>query len=153
MANTYTQIHVHVVFAVQNRESLINKQWRKTLYLYIISIIQDRGHKVLSIGGTENHIHILIGLRPNESLSQLVHSIKRSSSLWINNNDLVRGRFSWQEGYGAFSCSKNQVSAICDYIENQEEHHRVKTFREEYEDWLKFEGVEYDKRFIFHEVV
>ena len=152
MANTYTQIHIHVVFAVQNRLSLIHKQWRKPLYLYIISIIQDRGHKVVSIGGTGDHIHILIGFRLNESLAQLIQCVKRSSSLWINNNKLVRGRFSWQEGYGAFSYSKNQVPTICNYIKNQEEHHKVKTFREEYEEWLKSEGVEYDQRFIFHDV-
>jgi REP element-mobilizing transposase RayT len=103
--NNYTQIHIHLIFAVQNRKSLIDKQWQSRLYNYIIAIIQKHEHKVLSIGGMPDHIHILFGFRPNQSLSSLVQEVKRDSSVWINTNKLVKNKFSWQEGYGAFSYS------------------------------------------------
>ncbi len=152
MANTYTQLHVQVVFAVQNRLSLISKRWKQQLYLYITSIIQDKGHKVLAIGGPANHIHILIGLRPTEALSTLVHDVKISSSHWINSKRLVFGKFAWQEGYSAFSYSKSEIPRVCNYINNQEEHHRVKTFLEEYEEWLSENEIEYDRKYIFKDV-
>ena len=119
MANTYTQIHVHLVFAVQNRLSLIDESWADNLYKYITSIIQNNNHKVLAIGGMPDHLHLLIGLRPDESLSHLVQEIKRDSSLWINEKRYVNGKFSWQEGYGAFSYSKSQLLNVTNYILNQ----------------------------------
>ena len=152
MANTFTQIHIHSVFAVQNRISLINKEWQERLYQYIIAIIQKHGHKVLSIGGMADHIHILFGFRPTQSLSALMQEVKRDSSHWINQNGFVVGKFSWQEGYGAFSYSKSQISSVADYIENQEKHHYTKTFTEEYKKILDNFGVEYDNRYIFHEI-
>lgn len=152
MANTYTQIHIQVVFAVQNRLSLISKEWKERLYEYMISIIQHNGHKVLAIGGTTDHIHILFGFRPVESLSHLMQELKRDSSNWINSNHLVIGKFTWQEGYGAFSYSKSQIPAVCNYIETQEEHHKKKTFMEEYIDFLDKFGIEYDKKYIFQPV-
>ncbi len=149
MANTFTQIHIHTVFAVQNRMSLINKSWQERLYQYIISIIQKHGHKVLAIGGTPDHIHILFGFRPTQALSNLIQEVKRDSSEWINKERLTMGRFSWQEGYGAFSYSKSHISQVANYIETQEEHHKKKTFLKEYKKILKDFDLEYNERYIF----
>ena len=149
MANTYTQIYIHTVFSVQNRLSLIKTEWQERLYQYIIAIIQNHGHKVLSIGGTSDHIHILFGFQPTQSLSELMQNVKRNSSEWINKEKLVFGKFSWQAGYGAFSYSKSQISNVAKYIENQDEHHKKKTFIEEYKKILTDFGIEYDERYIF----
>jgi Transposase and inactivated derivatives len=149
MANTYTQIHIHVVFAVQNRSSLINKDWQSRLYQYIVGIIQNHEHKVLAIGGTPDHIHILFGFRPTQSLSALMQNVKRDSSDWINKTRLTKERFSWQEGYGAFSYSKSQLSNVINYIESQEEHHKKRTFTDEYKKILQDFGVEYNDKYIF----
>ena len=152
MSNTYTQIHIHAVFAVQNRESLIQKSWRERLYQYIIAIMQKHEHKVLSIGGMADHVHLFFGFRPTQSLSSLMQEVKRDSSEWINQNKFVLGRFSWQEGYGAFSYGKSQIDDVVKYIHNQEKHHSKRTFTEEYKEILDRFGVEYDKRFVFHAV-
>ena len=152
MANTYTQIHIHAVFAVQNRISLINKDWQERMYKYIIAIVQKHGHKVLSIGGMPDHVHILFGFRPTQSLSALMQEVKRDTSEWINQNKFVKGRFTWQEGYGAFSYSKSQISSVANYIENQEKHHAKRIFTEEYRKILDDFGVEYNDRYIFHEI-
>jgi len=149
MANTFTQIHIHAVFAVQNRTSLIQKSWEEQLYKYIITIIQKYGHKVLSIGGMSDHIHILFGFRPTQALSKLIQEVKRDSSEWINQQHFIYGRFSWQEGYGAFSYSKSHITDVAKYIETQEEHHKKKTFIDEYKKILKDFDLEYDERYIF----
>jgi REP element-mobilizing transposase RayT len=132
MANTYTQIHIHAIFGVQNRISLINKSWKQELYKYITGIIQNNNHKLLSINGMHDHVHVLFGMRPVQSLSDLMQDIKGSSSKWINDKKLVKGKFSWQEGYGAFSYSKSQLPQVIKYIEQQEKHHKKRTFTEEY---------------------
>jgi len=152
MANTYSQIHIHAVFAVQNRTSLINKDWKERLYKYIIAVIQKHGHKVLSIGGTADHVHILFGFRPTQSLSSMIQEVKRDTSEWINQNKFVMGKFMWQKGYGAFSYSKSQIPNVANYIENQEKHHTKKSFIEEYKKILNDFGVEYDPQYIFHEI-
>jgi REP element-mobilizing transposase RayT len=149
MANTYTQMHIQLVFAVQNRQSLINNDWKDELYRYITGIVHNRQHKVLATNGMPDHLHLLIGLRPAQSLSELVQEIKGGSSRWVNDKNLVKGRFEWQEGYGAFSYGKSQVDAVVRYIQQQEEHHRVRTFREEYLAFLELFGVEYDEKYIF----
>ncbi len=149
MANTYTQIHIHAVFAVQNRISLITETWKDRLYQYITGIIQNNDHKLLTINGMPDHLHILFGLRPSQSLSDLMQDIKGDSSRWINQNGFITGRFSWQEGYGAFSYSKSQVSRVENYIENQERHHRKRTFLEEYRKILDDFGIEYNERYLF----
>jgi len=149
MSNTYTQIHIHAVFTVQNRTSLIKKEWQDRLYQYIVAIIQNNGHKVLSIGGMPDHIHVFFGFRPNQSLSALMQNVKRDSSEWINKEKLVVGRFSWQEGYGAFSYSKSQIPQVIKYIDNQEKHHGKRTFIEEYRKILNDFGLEYDEKYIF----
>ena len=153
MANTYTQIHIHFVFAVKFRNGIINSQWKNTLYKYITGTIHNNNHKLLAINGTSDHIHILIGLRPSQSISDLMKDVKQSSSKWINENKLVKGHFEWQEGYGAFSHSKSQINKVIDYIDNQESHHKKLTFKEEYLDFLKKFEVDYDEKFIFKELI
>ncbi|MDR0737645.1 MAG: IS200/IS605 family transposase [Prevotellaceae bacterium] len=152
MANTYTQIHIHAVFSVQNRISLINEKWQDRLYQYIIAIIQNHGHKVLSIGGMPDHIHILFGFRPVQSLSDLIQNVKRNSSAWINKEKLAMGKFSWQEGYGAFSYSKSQIPQVAKYIENQKKHHTNRSFIEEYKKILIDFGMKYDEKYLFKQI-
>jgi len=149
MPDTFTQIHIHVVFAVQDRLSLINSDWRDRLYKYMVAIIQNHGHKVLTIGGMPDHVHLLFGFRPSQALSSLVQQLKRDSSAWINKEKLSLGRFSWQEGYGAFSYGKSQISVVANYIDKQEEHHKKKTFIEEFKETLDKFSVEYQERNIF----
>lgn len=152
MNNTYSQIHIHVVFAVKYREALIESSWRERLYQYIATMINNKGHKTLAIGGTPNHIHILLGLRPYQSISSLVLMVKRDSSAWINNEHLTPKRFQWQSGYGAFTYSKSHLPRVIKYIVNQEQHHKKQTFRDEYIDILKKNEVDYDERYVFDDV-
>jgi len=152
MANTYTQIHIHAVFSVQNRECIIRNQWRDELYKYITGVIRNHHHKLLAINGMPDHIHVLFGMRPTQTLSDLLQDIKGNSSKWINDKKFVRGKFSWQEGYGAFSYSKSQLPQVIQYIERQQEHHKKKTFIEEYKEFLDAFEVEYDERYVFKPV-
>jgi len=149
MPNTYTQIHIHFVFVVKHRFSSIQDSWKNDLYKYISGIIINNKHKMICINGLPDHVHLLIGLRPHQSISDLMHDVKRNSALWINNNKLTKGRFEWQEGYGAFSYGASQIKDVIKYIENQEIHHKKKSFQEEYVGFLKIFGVEYDERYIF----
>ena len=153
MANTYTQIHIHVVFSVQNRSCIILDHWKDELYKYITGIIKNNGHKVLVINGVPDHIHILFGLRPAQSISDLLQDIKGSSSKWINDKRLVKGRFSWQEGYGAFSYKKSDLPSVINYINNQEIHHKKTTFKEEYIKLLQEFEIEYNDAYIFKPVL
>lgn len=152
MAGTYTQIHIHCVFAVKNRDSVIDNSFREELYEYITGIVQERGNKMLAIGGTSNHIHIFFGFRANESLPDLIKAVKRSSSLWINQNNKTRFKFQWQEGYGAFSYSRSHVYAVINYIRNQEEHHKKRSFHDEYSQILKDFDVEYDEQYVLEDI-
>lgn len=152
MANTYTQIYIQYVFAVQNRISLIKNEWKDELYKYMTVIINQHEHKLLSIGGMTDHIHALVSMHPKQAPSDLMYELKRSSSLWINENKFVVGKFSWQEGFGAFSYSQSQISRVSKYIENQETHHKKKTFREEYLDFLKAFNIEFDERYVYKEI-
>ena len=153
MANTYTQIHIQVVFAVQNRGCLISEKWKDELYKYMVGIIQSYDHRVLQINGMPDHVHILFGMRPSQSLSELMQKVKSSSSKWINEKGFIRDKFSWQEGFGGFSYSKSQLPSVIAYIQNQEEHHKMKTFSEEYMMLLIEAEVDYDERYIFKPVV
>jgi len=152
MANTYTQIHFQVVFAVQNRQSLISEKWEDELYKYITGIIQNYDHKVIQINGMPDHIHILFGMRPTQSLSDLMKMIKGDSSKWINKKGFVRGKFSWQAGYGGFTYSKSQLPNVIQYIKNQKEHHRRISFSQEYLNFLKEYKVEYDERYVLKQI-
>jgi REP element-mobilizing transposase RayT len=153
MANTFTQIHLQFVFAVKHRDGLIQTAWKDELYKYITGIIHNHEHKLLAINGMPDHIHILVGMRPTQSVSDLMQDVKGNSSKWINDNCFVRGRFEWQEGYGAFSYGISQLPKVVEYIANQEEHHRRKTFMEEYKEFLAIFKVEFDERYIFKEPV
>ncbi|MDR0834223.1 MAG: IS200/IS605 family transposase [Candidatus Symbiothrix sp.] len=152
MANTYTQIYIHYVFAVQNRIGLIQNRWRDDLYKYMNGIIANNGHKLFAIGGMPDHVHALVSMSPKQAVSDLMADVKRSSSLWINNHRLVMGKFSWQEGFGAFSYGKSQISNIANYIETQEQHHGKRTFKEEYLEFLKLFEIEYDERYVFKSI-
>ncbi|MEO6329513.1 MAG: IS200/IS605 family transposase [Ginsengibacter sp.] len=153
MPNTYTQIHLQLIFVVQNRISLIQSSWKDDLYKYITGIVQNNNHKMIIVNGMPDHLHVVIGMRPVQSLSDLMQDIKGSSSKWINENKFITGKFQWQEGYGAFSYSKSHLPVLINYVKNQEIHHRKKTFLEEYKQFLdKFE-VDYDERYLFHEIV
>lgn len=149
MANTYTQIHIQAVFAVQNRRCLIDKVWKDELYKYMTGIIQNYDHKVLQINGVSDHIHILFGMRPTQSLSDLMQIVKKESSRWINKKGFVKGRFSWQAGFGGFSYSKSQLSWVIHYIQNQENHHKKQSFLEEYVILLKDFEVEFGDQYLF----
>ena len=151
MANTFTQIHLHLVFAVKFRQAQIKDEWKNELYKYTTGIIQNNGHKVLIINGMADHIHILIGFRSTQSLADLMRDIKQMTSLWINENKLTKQKFTWQEGYGAFSYGQSQLPMIIKYIENQEEHHRKKSFLDEYKSFLKLFEVDFNEKYIFKE--
>jgi REP element-mobilizing transposase RayT len=149
MPNTYTQIHIQCVFAVKYRASVIEPNWKETLHRYITGIVQNHDHKVIAINSMPDHVHLFFGFRPNQSLSELMRLVKGESSEWINNQKLTPSIFRWQEGYGAFSYSRSQIKTVCGYIENQEEHHKKRTFLEEYRRFLNQFEVEYDERYIF----
>ena len=151
MANTYTQIHLQLVFAVKYRAALIQKSWKDELYKYITGIVQGNDHKLLGINGIEDHIHIMIGFRTHQSLAKLLQDIKSNSSKWINERNFTRSQFNWQDGYGAFSYSRSHLKNVLTYIENQEEHHKKIKFIPEYKSLLKKFEVEYDERYIFKE--
>jgi REP element-mobilizing transposase RayT len=152
MANTYTQIYIHYVFAVQNLLSLIQENWKTQLYKYMNGIVEQQGHKPFAINGMPDHVHILVSMNPTQAPSELMFHIKRSSSLWINENRFVTGKFSWQEGFGAFSYGKSQIPDIAQYIENQQHHHHKRTFQEEYLEFLEVFGIDYDERYVFKPV-
>jgi putative transposase len=149
MANMYTQLYIHFVFAVQNRASLIRQGWQADLYKYINGIMDQQQHKLFAINGMAEHVHILLSMNPKQAPSDVMFHIKRSSSLWINQNRLCPGKFSWQEGFGAFSYGKSQVPVIARYIENQQLHHNKQTFLDEYIGFLKAFEIEYDIRYIY----
>ena len=149
MAGSFTQIYIQCVFAVKGRENLLKKPWRDEVFKYMAGIIKSKQQKPIIVNGVENHVHVFIGLRPHMCLSDLVRDIKNNSSNYINQNKWVQGRFSWQEGYGAFSYAHSQVENVYKYILNQEEHHNKKTFRDEYFEFLKEFQIEYDEKYLF----
>ncbi len=149
MANTYTKIYLHVIFSVHGRQNLIEKKWMDSLHKFICSIVNVKEQKVYAIGGMPDHIHILLSMKPGMAISGLVRDIKSNSSRWVNDKKLIRGKFQWQEGFAAFSYGQSQVDNVIAYINNQEEHHRVKTFKEEYIELLKKFQVEYEAKYVF----
>ena len=149
MSGTFSQIYIHIVFAVKGRENLISGIWRDELHKYIAGIIRNKEQKPIIVGGVADHIHALVGLRPAMPISDLVRDIKNNSSKFINDRKLVNGRFSWQEGYGVFSYSHSDVESVYNYILNQESHHQRKTFKGEYYDLLKKFDINYDEKYLF----
>lgn len=149
MPNTFSQIYIQVVFAVQGRQCLIRPENRDELHRYISGIVSNQGQKPLAVHCRPDHTHLLIGLRPSMTLSSLVQEVKAHSSKFISEKRWVPGRFQWQEGYGAFSYGHSQLSTVIHYIQNQEQHHARKSFREEYLEFLERFEVAYDPKFLF----
>lgn len=149
MADTFSQIYIHLVFSVKGRQNVIHKTWREELFKYVSGIINGRDQKLFAIGGMPDHIHILISLRPNCMVSELVNSVKTNSSKWINSRGFVKGKFFWQEGYGAFSYSQSQLDLVIQYINNQEQHHQRKSFKEEYIELLQRFNVTFEEKYLF----
>jgi REP element-mobilizing transposase RayT len=149
VANTYSQIYIQVVFAVLGRECLIRKEFKAELNKYITGIIRNESQKLLAIDGADDHLHILIGLKPDIALSDLVRDIKTNSSKFINQHKWVRGKFYWQEGFGAFSYSHSQLTSVINYIQNQEKHHARHTFKDEYLKLLDRFQIPYESKYLF----
>jgi putative transposase len=149
MPNTYTQLLTQLVFAVKGRQNLIEEPVREKVEKYICGTVKKRKHKPLAIYCMPDHLHFLIGLSPDQSISDLVKGIKISSNDLINDNKLTKQHFYWQEGYGAFSYSRSALDNVVKYILNQKEHHKKKTFKEEYIDFLEKFGVAYDEKYLF----
>ena len=149
MPETYTKIYIHVVFAVYKRQPLISNQWSNQLFAYINGIIENNKHKLIAINGMPDHVHLLISMSPEQALSDLLRDIKTNSTLWINRNQQQNIKFTWQRGYSAFAISFNDINRVRAYIENQQEHHRVKTYQEEVIQFLNENNISYDSQYLF----
>lgn len=149
MAGTYSQIYLQIVFAVNGRANLLQNPWREEVFKYIAGIIKGKNQKSIIVNGVANHVHVFVGIKPSITISDLVRDMKNNSSNFINDHNFVKGRFSWQEGYGSFSYSQSQINQVYQYIQNQEQHHRKRTFKEEYLDFLKKFEIEYNEKYLF----
>ncbi len=149
MANTYKQAYFHLVFAVRHREALINRHWKDQLEKYITRIVQKHKHKLISIGSMPDHIHIFIGYDLNHPIPDLAEEIKTSSNGWIREKRFSKFKFDWQKGYGAFTHSHSQINQVAKYIINQDQHHRKKTFREEYLEMLRKNEIHFKEEYVF----
>ena len=153
MANTYYQIYVQVVFAVKYRNAIIAEEWRSKLLGVIGNLINETGCKTIIVNGVEDHVHCLLGLKPTISISDLMKVVKAKSSKFVNDNQLSKSKFNWQEGYGAFSYSRPQIDSVYKYIENQKEHHKRETFNDEYLNFLNKFNVPYEEKYIFEDLI
>jgi len=152
MSSTLTNLTCHIVFSTKYRQPLITPKLRDKLFPYIGGIIRNKGGALIRIGGVADHVHLVVNLRPDIALSDMVRLIKGNSSKWINEQNPEREtRFAWQPGYGAFSVSQSQLSALVAYVDHQEEHHRVQSFQDEFIAALKKHGIDYDERYLFDE--
>jgi putative transposase len=149
MAGTYSQIYIQVVFAVKGRGNFLLNPWRDEVFKYISGIIKGKGQKPIIVNGVKNHVHLFIGLKPSMAASDLIRDVKNNSANFINDSKFLKGKFSWQEGFGSFSYSHSQIEQVYNYISHQEEHHKQKTFREEYLDFLRKFEIDYDDRYLF----
>jgi REP element-mobilizing transposase RayT len=149
MAGTYSQIYIQYVFAVKGRQNLLLKPWREEVFKYISGIITEKGQKSIIVNGYKDHVHVFVGLRPPMNISDLVRDIKNNSSKFINEKGFLPGKFSWQEGFGVFSYGHSQIDHVYKYIANQEDHHRVKSFKEEYIEFLRKFEVEFNEKYLF----
>jgi REP element-mobilizing transposase RayT len=149
MANTFSQIYIQYVFAVKGRQNVLHKPWREDVFKYISGIIKTKDQKPIIVNGVADHVHVFAGIKPTMNISDLIRDIKNNSSNFINQQQWVKGKFSWQEGYGAFSYVHSQLDNVYQYIANQEEHHRHKTFKEEYLEFLQKFEIEYDEKYLF----
>ena len=149
MAGTFSQIYIQYVFAVKGRENLLQKPWRDEVFKYMAGIIKGKNQKPIIVNGVEDHVHVFVGIKSSMSISDLVRDIKNNSSKFINEQNLIKGKFSWQEGYGAFSYAHSQIENVFQYIANQEEHHKKETFQEEYLDLLEKFDIEFNEKYLF----
>jgi REP element-mobilizing transposase RayT len=149
VAGTYSQIYVQVVFAGAGRQNLLEREWRDDIFKYMSGIIKNKGHKPIIVNGVSDHVHIFVGLQPWMALSDLVRDVKNNSTNFINDHKWIKGRFSWQEGYGAFSYSHSQIENVYNYILNQEKHHSKQKFQDEYKDFLKIFEIAHDVKYLF----
>ena len=149
MAGTFSQIYIQYVFAVNGRQNLLQKPWRDEVFKYMSGIIKGKNQKPIIVNGVANHVHVFVGLKPSMCISDLVRDIKNNSTNFINDQKFLRDKFSWQEGYGSFSYSHSQIEDVYNYILNQENHHKKKTFREEYLEFLQKFEIEYDEKYLF----
>ena len=153
MSNTYSQLYIHCVFAVKYRKAVIQPTWQERLHQYITGILQNNGHKLLAINSMPDHLHFFVGLNPKQSIFDMMRLAKGDSSEFVNKEKFTERKFYWQDGYGAFSNSRSQIDSVVKYIINQKQHHLKKTFKEEYLDILKHYDVEYDEKYIFHDLL
>ena len=153
MANTYHQIYLQTVFAVKYRKAVLDKAWSEKLFGVIGHLINEMACKTIIVNGADDHVHCLIGLKPVVSIADLMKTVKAKSSKYINDHGLTPTRFEWQEGYGVFSYKQNDVDTTYRYIQHQEEHHKTKTFRDEYLELLQEFKVEFDEQYIFRELI
>ena len=153
MANSYHQIYIHSFFVVKYREAIIGKSWKDDMHRVIANLISESGCTSMIVNGVADHVHCLWGLIPSVPVSVIMQSTKARSSKWVNESRILKHRFEWQEGYGAFSYSKSQLENVFRYIKNQKKHHQVQTFRDEYIQMLHKFGVDYDERYIFQDPV
>lgn len=149
MAGTFTQLYIQGVFAVKGRENMLRPEWKNEVFKYMAGIIKGKGQKPIIVNGMSDHVHVFFGLKPAMSISDLIRDVKNNSSNFINDKKWLRKKFNWQDGYGAFSYGHSQIETVFNYIKNQEQHHRKKTFREEYLELLKKFEIEYDEKYLF----
>ena len=149
MANTFSQIYLQFVFAVQYRQNLIPKEYKEELHKYITALVKNRSAKMLAVHCMPDHAHIFVGFKPNVLISDFVKEIKVESNEFINKKNWVKGKFNWQEGYGVFSYSRSHIDRVIKYISNQETHHKKKTFKQEYVEFLERFDVAYDEKYLF----
>jgi putative transposase len=152
MANTYHQIYLQTVFAVKYRNAVIDNAWKNELLGVIGNLINESNCKTIIVNGVEDHVHCFFGLKPVMSVSDVMKIVKAKSSKYINDHSLTKVRFEWQEGYGLFSYGQSQIDAVYKYIQNQEEHHKKQTFREEYVNFLQKFNVPFDEQYIFEDL-
>ena len=147
--STFSQIYIQVVFAVKGRNSIIKTEWEEELYKYITGIVQNKGQKMLAINGSFDHIHLFIGMKPSCRLSDLVREVKKSSNVFVNKKRFSRYKFEWQEGYGSFSYSHSAIDSVVKYIMNQKEHHKKRSFKNEYISLLKKFEIDFKEEYLF----
>jgi len=149
MGSTYSNLLYHVIFSTKHREPLITPTIRADLYPYIGGILRGQSGHLLEIGGIPDHVHLVIQIRPDTSVAEIVRLVKSNSSKWVNERPDASGRFAWQTGYGAFSVSVSQLSAVRSYVQEQENHHRARTFQEEFVEFLRRHEIEFDERYLW----
>jgi REP element-mobilizing transposase RayT len=149
MPGTFSQIYIQIVFAVNGRQNLIANSWKDELHKYIAGIIKGKENKPIIVNGMPDHIHAFVGLKPAMAISDLVRDIKNNATNFVNDHRFVKGKFAWQEGYGAFSYSHSHIGRVYDYILNQEKHHQKKTFKQEYIEFLKKFEIECNEKYLF----